>query len=78
MTFATSVALKPSAPGYLAPTRVPIGSGTKIGDRVCLNGNETDQGKITATQFRYVTIKWNDGHQSFTGHNHMARIERVK
>ena len=49
----------------------------KVGDRVCYFGDEADHGKITATQFRYVTIKWADGHESFTSHTHIARVERI-
>jgi hypothetical protein len=47
----------------------------KIGTRVCFNGDQTDRGKITAIEARYVTIKWDDGHQSFSGHDAMDRVE---
>jgi hypothetical protein len=47
----------------------------KVGSRVCFNGDQTDHGKVTAIQARYVTIKWDDGHESFTGHTHMERVE---
>ena len=47
----------------------------KVGARVCFNGDLEDSGEVTSIQARYVTIKWNDGHQSFTGHNEMKRIE---
>jgi hypothetical protein len=47
----------------------------KVGSRVCFNGDETDRGKVTAVQGKYVTIKWEDGHVSFTGHSHMERVE---
>jgi hypothetical protein len=47
----------------------------KIGTRVCFNGDQTDRGKVTAIQARYVTIKWDDGHQSFSGHSAMDRVE---
>jgi small-conductance mechanosensitive channel len=50
----------------------------KIGDHVCFNGEITDRGMVIAVQARYVTIKWNDGHKSFTGHNNMTRVERSK
>jgi hypothetical protein len=33
-----------------------------------------DRGKVTAILARYVTIKWDDGHQSFTGHKEMRRV----
>jgi hypothetical protein len=49
----------------------------KVGNRVCFDGEQTDCGKITVVQARYVTIKWDDGHESLTGHDHMKRIERV-
>jgi hypothetical protein len=51
----------------------------KVGKRVCFNGEEGDCGTVTATQSRYVTIKWDDGHQSFSGHNNdMRRVEIVQ
>jgi hypothetical protein len=47
----------------------------KVGARVCFNGNLADRGTVTAIQARYVTIKWEDDHQSFSGHNEMKRAE---
>jgi hypothetical protein len=47
----------------------------KVGNRVCFNGDQTDRGKVIATQARYITIKWEDGHHSFTGHSDMDRVE---
>jgi hypothetical protein len=49
----------------------------KIGTRVCFNGVRSDGGTVTASQLRYLTIKWDDGHQSFTGHKEMKRIDLV-
>ena len=49
----------------------------KVGDRVCWNADKNDKGTVTAIHIRYVTIKWHDGHESFTGHNEMKRVERV-
>ena len=49
----------------------------KVGDRVCFNGDKSDCGSVTAVYMRYVTIKWDDGHKSFTGHNDMERVELV-
>ena len=49
-----------------------------VGTRVCFNGEQADRGKVTAIQVRYVTIKWEDGHLSFTGHNEMKRVELVE
>jgi hypothetical protein len=45
--------------------------------RVCFNGDSADAGTVTATDLRYVTIKWDDGHRSFTGHSSMQRVELV-
>jgi hypothetical protein len=50
----------------------------KVGTLVCFDGDPADSGKVTATQLRYVTIKWNDGHESFSGHNEMKRVELVE
>ena len=50
----------------------------KAGNRVCFNGDPADLGRVTAIQARYVTIKWEDGHESLTGHTHMERVELVK
>jgi hypothetical protein len=50
----------------------------RVGDRVCFDGDKADRGTVTATHLRYVTINWDDGHQSFSGHNNdMRRVERV-
>jgi small-conductance mechanosensitive channel len=49
----------------------------KVGDRVCWNADENDKGTVTAIHIRYITIKWDDGHESFTGLNEMKRVERV-
>jgi hypothetical protein len=49
----------------------------KPGARVCFNGDPADVGTVTAIEARYVTIKWNDRHQSFTGHKNMQRVELI-
>jgi hypothetical protein len=46
-----------------------------VGDRVFFNRDNADGGKVTAINVRYVTIKWDDGHQSFSGHRHMDRVQ---
>ena len=46
-----------------------------VGDRVCYNGDHADHGRVTAINSKYVTIKWKDGHESFSGHNDMRRME---
>jgi hypothetical protein len=38
----------------------------KIGTRVSFNGEPTDCGTVRENQIRYVIIKWDDGHQSYT------------
>ena len=47
----------------------------KIGAQVYFDGDQADRGKVTAIEARYITIKWDDGHQSFSGHNEMKRVE---
>ena len=49
----------------------------KPGTRVCFNGDPVDGGTVTATNAKYVTIKWDDRHQSFSGHREMKRVELV-
>jgi hypothetical protein len=49
----------------------------KTGSRVCFDGDEADRGTVKAANAKYLTIKWDDGHQSFTGHGDMKRIELV-
>jgi hypothetical protein len=49
----------------------------KVGTLVCFDGDPADSGKVTSIEARYVTIKWNDGHQSLTSHNEMKRVELV-
>jgi hypothetical protein len=50
----------------------------KVGTRVCFNGDPVDSGYVTSIEATYVTIKWDDGHKSFTGHNEMRRIGLVE
>jgi small-conductance mechanosensitive channel len=50
----------------------------KIGDQVCFNGYDSDMGTVKANSIRYVTIKWRDGHDSFTGHGEMRRVSLMK
>jgi hypothetical protein len=49
----------------------------QVGTSVCFNGDSADIGTVKATNAKYVTIKWNDGHESFTGHGAMNRVELV-
>ena len=50
----------------------------KAGDHVCFNGDASDVGTVIATETRYVTIRWQDGHRSLTGHTSMQRVELVR
>jgi hypothetical protein len=50
----------------------------KPGTRVGFNGDPADLGTVTATNAKYVTIKWDDGHRSFTGHKNMKRVELAR
>jgi hypothetical protein len=50
----------------------------KPGTRVCFNGDPADVGTVKAIGLRYVTIQWDDGHRSFTGHTSMQRVELAK
>jgi len=47
----------------------------KVGTRVCFNGDGADRGTVSAVEANYVTIKWEDGHQSYSGHKEMKRVE---
>jgi hypothetical protein len=53
--------------------------GARNGDQVDLGRasmrRPADGGTVTTSQARYLTIKWDDGHESFTGHNEMKRID---
>jgi hypothetical protein len=49
-----------------------------VGDRVYWNGKLADSGKVKATNAKYVIIKWDDGHESYTGHGDMRRVELVR
>jgi hypothetical protein len=50
----------------------------KPGNRVLFNHNPDDAGTIKESNSKYLTIKWDDGHQSFTAHREMARIGLAK
>jgi hypothetical protein len=49
----------------------------ELGTRICFNGDPADLGTVIATNANYVTIKWDDRHQSFSGHREMKRVELV-
>ena len=52
--------------------------GLKVGNSVCFNGDTADLGTVRTTNSKYITIRWDDGHESLTGHNRMERVELVK
>jgi hypothetical protein len=47
----------------------------KPGTRVCFNGDPSDVGTVTATETRYATIRWDDGHKSLSGHREMKPVD---
>ena len=47
----------------------------KVGTRVCFDGDQADGGVVIANSERYLTIRWDDGHRSYTGHKEMKRVE---
>jgi hypothetical protein len=48
----------------------------KVGERVCWDTVSPIRG--TVTDWRGVTIKWDDGQTNTLLHNDMARVERVR
>jgi hypothetical protein len=49
----------------------------KVGTRVCSNGEQADLGTVKATNWKYITIAWHDGHASFQAHDDMRRVYLV-
>jgi hypothetical protein len=49
-----------------------------IGDRVCWQNDQADQGTITKKNWAGVTIKWDNRSLQVILHNDMARVERVQ
>jgi hypothetical protein len=49
----------------------------KVGTRVCFNGEAADHGTVKATNWKYITIAWHDGHTSFQAHSDMSRVNLV-
>jgi hypothetical protein len=49
----------------------------KIGDMVCWNNDQADQGKVIGTAWSGVTISWQDGHTSSVRHNDMGEVTVV-
>jgi hypothetical protein len=49
----------------------------KVGDRVCWKASAADQGTAVRTNWRGVTIDWDDGDTNTVQHNDMTQIERA-
>ena len=48
-----------------------------IGDRVCWQNDQADQGTVTGKNWAGMTIKWDSRGEQQILHNDMARVERV-
>jgi hypothetical protein len=51
--------------------------GLKVGDRVCWNADNNDQGTITEKNWAGVTVKWDNRSEQAILHNDMIQVERV-
>jgi hypothetical protein len=49
----------------------------KVGTRVCFHGEAADHGTVKATNWKYITITWHDGHTSFQAHDDMKPVKLV-
>jgi hypothetical protein len=49
----------------------------KVGDRVCWQNDQADQGTITEKNWAGVTIEWDSRGKQAILHNDMAHVERV-
>jgi hypothetical protein len=49
----------------------------KVGDRVCWQNDQADQGTVTETNWAGLTIKWNNRSAQAIQHNDMAKVDRV-
>ena len=49
----------------------------KVGDRVCWQNDQADQGTIAEKNWAGVTIKWDNRGDQAILHNDMAQVERV-
>jgi hypothetical protein len=48
-----------------------------VGDRVCWQNDQADQGTVTEKNWAGVTIKWDNRSDQAILHNDMAQVERV-
>jgi hypothetical protein len=49
----------------------------KVGDRICWQNDQADQGTVTETNWAGLTVKWNNRREQTIQHNDMAQIERA-
>jgi hypothetical protein len=49
----------------------------KIGDLVCWQKDNTDQGTVTETNWAGVTVEWDNRGEQAILHNDMGQIERA-
>jgi len=49
----------------------------KVGERVCWQNDQADQGTVIEKNWAGVTIKWDSRGQQTILHNDMVRVERV-
>lgn len=50
----------------------------KSGSVVCWNGNTSDSGKITETNWNAVTIAWDNKHTAVVHHGDMREIQLAR
>jgi hypothetical protein len=48
-----------------------------IGDRVCWQNDQADQGTVTEKNWAGISIKWDSRGEQQILHNDMAQVERV-
>ena len=48
-----------------------------VGDRVCWQNDQADQGTVTEKNWAGVTIKWDNRSEQAILHNDMAQVERM-
>jgi hypothetical protein len=47
----------------------------KVGDRICWQSDQADQGTIIETNWAGVTVKWDNRSDQAIQHNDMAQVE---
>ena len=49
----------------------------KVGDRICWQKDQADQGTVTETNWAGVIVKWDNRSEQTVQHNDMGQLERV-